>query len=686
MANNFITYATNWWFYTNFDRELWESDLSNEDIMEDITLSVKFPWDFESYPQYRVTNVYNNMKFHSTDTEKTLSIPVVAVHKNVAKELDYLYVGYYYDNQYEISQYGGDGHRYLWYQQRYEDETLYSLPAIYVTSRSYYDEEYAIPVSEGSVPFIINTNLPVFEVTENFDLNDSHVASFQKTHNLEDMLSYSEVLGIVNDPDRETIREWYIYNEFKNGTASILEGFKPNTDALLIRRYEKIKTKGVGNLSLVLQADGSYNIVPDSGVTIIGSEYGTHTIYDLTAYTDTIHYYGPFYNYWDERTTGNVTCAIRVNSNMYWYANEQDRRDVENRVKKPDEVAIKKPDGDNDNINPTGPREKKTILSKPSWSNMCINQYILDLSKMTQLANKIFTTDDTEIEALVKGIGTMFSKPIDAIINISYYPFSLGDYTTKTNTRMYIGGWDSGINADKITSVTKRVVIGSFPFLRTHNDYRDFYTQSCQIYLPYIGLKQLDIKRFMGKTLRVEYAFDLYTNQCTALLLADDILVDYYNGTIGISIPLTATNYSEYASSVVSLTLAGAGIVGSAIATGGGSIGLGATLGIASTGFLPQVANTFNVNNYRESKGGLTSYISGFMPQYVYLLFEELEAIDNWNDINNLRGTPSNVVAPISSFSGFLSVSDVNLVCSNATASEKDKIRALLDSGIYIRE
>lgn len=673
----------------NIDNSLFDIDrfrdtsLRNEDIMDDITISCKFPADFTQGGQYRVTHVWDNMSFRISDEDTTISIPCIYVHRNEDDEWDLVGISYYYDNDYSIIKNGGVYSRYLWHQARYEDEesSVGSLPAISVEGCDYYDEEFSTPVGPWSAPFTIKTGLPIFEVTSDFSVTNPLVKTFQTNHDIDAILSYSEVIGLINDPNYEIVKEWYIYNEYIQGTASVLEGFVPNPNSTLLRRYERIKTKGNGNLSLVRQSDGTYNIVADSNVTIIGSYYGNHTIYDLHPYEDTIFVTSGFYYYWDGYTTGNITCATRANTNMYWYASESDRQDVEDGRKKPDDVSIHKPDEtDNDpnKPNPNGPKEHKTKLSNPTWTNQCVAQYILTSQQMATLANALFTTDETAIEAIVKGIGTMFTTPIEAIVNVAYYPFSLANYTYTTNHELHIGGWNSHITAPRVESVTKRVTIGSFPISRVHKNYRDFYCESVQIWLPYIGMKQLDIKRFLGKTLKVEYAFDLYTNQCTAFLLADEILVDYFNGTIGVNIPLTATNYSQFASSALQLTLSGAGLLGTTIATGGAG-----ALGIA--GLVPQTINTFNLNNYRESKGSLTSYISGFAPQYVYLLFEELEPDDNEEYIREIRGLPSNYIGTLSEFSGYVEIEDINLVCQEATEEEKNEIVSMLQSGIYIR-
>lgn len=537
---------------------------------------------------------------------------------------------------------------------------------------------------EYGYPFYINTNLPIFLVTSNFDYANTFVQSFMKrTITAEELVErYSEVIKIANASEEEPeLKEWYVYNEYIHGKTDLLEGFTPDPQGSLIRKYEKIKAKG-GTLSMVRQADGTYKIM-NSGAEIIGSFYGNHTIYDLRAYPNVIFVDSGFVGYWDKKTeSDSITCATRFDTNMYYYRNEQDYNDVISGVKKPKDVAenYDEIDKGQKKENNTGEKDKVTVMGKPDWSNIFVNQWLLTFEDLRSLAMSIYPdpNDTDQLEKIQKGISAIFTNPIDAISDLAFYPIDIRRIATLGSVRpLHIAGVDMNVRSQPISKCSDTLVMGEYFFEETEKNYKNYYTQSVQIWLPYIGMKQLDIKRLMGKRFRVEYAFDLLTHQCTAFLFADDILVDYYPGEIGINMPITATNFAQYASNYISLIGSATGVIAGAAAN--------PVMGAA--GAIPmsfEMAKTMNINNYRESKGGVTSGIAAFSPQYVYLLFEQLESEDDDDAIRAMRGWPSNAFGRLEEFGGFLSVTDVELDCTRATESEKAEIESLLRSGIRI--
>lgn len=668
-----ITIANNWEVSEEFDENLfgYNPQIDNKTAMAEAYINVKYPPDSG---KYRQTNRYANMRF-KFDEDKEASIPLLYFRKNEDGDLISLENKTYFDNYYGITidKTQGSFTRYSWNRAIVEDITDETTLSIIVPNDDYLDDDWNGPSltewngEKAGYPFYIDTNLPVLEVTADFNPNHPLVDTYCKTRHLDALLAYSEVINIVNAKVDKSEKIWYIYNEYRNGSTSLLEGFVPNPNAVTIRKYEEIKAVG-GELSMVRQADGTYSIV-NNGATIIGSWYSTRDRFNYDAYPDEIHVVDGFVGYWDKHTVSeSITCAINsgFKTNMYYYSSYDDYLDVIEGRKKPEDVA-ENPDKDEDDgkkPNPTGTKETSTELGKPTFKTVYLLQWALSVTDMANLAIELNNLS-------VNPFGWMYSNPIDHFLDLTYYPFNVAAISKLHSEVFHIGTWCSQYNLNEITETSDTLKLGSFEFYETYNSYEDFYSQSVQIWLPYIGLKQLDIKKFMGKRLTVEYAIDLFSHQCTCFIKADDKLIDYYNGNIGISLPLTATNFQQQATKMLDLVIgAGSNVIS-------GDVGKMTTLPF-------EVSTTVNSNNFRETKGAVSSSIGAFSPQYVYLIFEKLTSTDNVDRIRELRGLPSNETGPLSKFYGYLSVNDVDLNCSRATETEKTEIESLLRSGIRI--
>lgn len=654
----------------DFDIDKFQSPvLSNKGYMDEITFEAQYPPDSGNYRQ---SNIHTNVTFKGFTETTDITIPFIYYRKGLNERLAELHTITFVDTTHKVEYDTGTFKRYLWRQEELQDDTSFfigGIPNYDIPNGDYQEDNWT---GDYGYPFYFKTQLPIFEVDQTFNVIDSRtlIDNFCKNRDLA-ILNANGVVGIVNFPEDKKEKEYYIYNVYTHGTANLLEGYTPDAGSMTFSYYETIKAKG-GYLALVRQADDSYSIV-NNGATIIGSYYGNHTQYDLLPYPNVIQKTTGFYNYWDGFTIGSINVASLLDTNMDIYGNTEDYQDVIDGRKKPEDVAenYKKKNKGDGKENNTGNKEKETKLGKPNFETFFVNQYILTLSEARSLADALFMADATQIALIKEAISTFFANPIEAIADITYYPFNVANYVTALTNEVTIGRWQSGVNGKKIFKREATIDVGSIYFKETYGNFRDYQTK-ITIYLPYIGVHTLEASKYLNHNIRIKYGVDLFTHQCTAFIFADDILIDYFSGNMGVTMPITATNFSQYASGFIDYAKGSVGNV--------------------SQGNLAGQVGTFeglwkNVpENMRETKGSFSPSIGCYAPQYVRICFESLVSDDNETYTNSLRGTPSNATDSISSFTGFLSVSDVNLVCSNATASEKDEIRSLLDSGIYIRE
>ena len=401
---------------------------------------------------------------------------------------------------------------------------------------------------------------------------------------------------------------------------------------------------------------------------------------------NSIYYSSPFYNKWDGVTLGNIRVGQWVDTNMTIFDNMDDANDYLNGVDGAEIKALNYDElvnsGQIKPTNTTGIDEGESEFSTPSHNDTFCSRYIMNKEQLKWL-NDNYLSNENEIENIINGIRLWGqAKPIEYVIDLTYYPLNLRDICSVTERRqMYFGSYEIEFNSSlgHVKRCDGYKDMGTFTLQPTFYGWRDTEpTQRLFVYLPYVGTYPLDMKRYMNKSINVRYYFDLNTRSCCACLIADGKLMDFWNGQIGIKQSISSTDFSDYANSQINTLLSTARNIAIGGATGGvpgalvgGATGVGEL--ILNRGQEPRVTNM----------GSSSSIINEFLPQYVYFIFEIME-VDESPNLVALRGKPSNASGKIGNFSGFLSVAEVDLNCGGATDSEKQEIISLLRNGIRI--
>lgn len=359
-------------------------------------------------------------------------------------------------------------------------------------------------------------------------------------------------------------------------------------------------------------------------------------------------------------------------------------------------------------LNGTGEDDEESDFGEVKTRGFFSQQYIMDETCLQALANDLFDTSIGGIwEAIKKGLDMYGDNPIEAVMGLSFWPVNLNEvFTGVSAPYVWFGGygWEpSAGSATRLVYPNGYKSIGSVFIKRTFNSWRDMEPYSkLYVMLPYCGTYQLDLARYYGKNVEVRYYFDTRTNGCIACLIADGFLVDYFNGQMGVTMPITLTDYSAYMNAQITTLLGGggqaaqqfgnaAGTVGGlapmgAVATAAGGAAVGAVTGVAGAAIGAKTVYGLtqnNINNFNKTKGGSSSMINEYLPQSVCFIFEIQEdcAPENYGE---MFGYPSMKAGKIFNFSGFLKCQSVKLSCGIATENERERLKQMLLSGIYI--
>lgn len=348
--------------------------------------------------------------------------------------------------------------------------------------------------------------------------------------------------------------------------------------------------------------------------------------------------------------------------------------------------------------NETGTVETSTEMATTYMASGFQRIYICDRNDIRAISQQLYDTQSGGIwEDIKKGVEMYGENPINAVAGLTFFPFDLttcfrnwGD-----SGSIWFGGYAlQNVTVKELSNFNGYIDIGSIQILESfpNGDYRN-YEPYCTlaIYLPFIGLQTLKMNKYVGKTLSIRYYVDVLTGGCIACLFADGILVDYFNGSMGVQLPISLTDYASFTGSQIqNLTELGSAIVGapakvvSGAATGGPAGAIAGGFDAMADFEKSMFALSSNaMDNFNTTKGASTSMINQYLPNYVYVIFSIIETEETSN-LMTLEGRRSNASGTVGSFSGYLQVESVNLKASGATESEKQAIKALLASGIYI--
>lgn len=339
-----------------------------------------------------------------------------------------------------------------------------------------------------------------------------------------------------------------------------------------------------------------------------------------------------------------------------------------------------------------------------------------------------------QFNEIIEGLKLMGENPMDFIISLRMYPFSLNDYVDLDNN-IEIGfgnGVSTGVIAEKINFASVVLDCGKVKFPKYHKNFLDYspYTDA-KLYIPYCGEVSIDTSVYVGAEINVKMIVDITTGMCCAVVYKDGIPAIYKDGHIGMDIQMTGTD--SYALATAHLSQI-AGIVQGAISAGVGAksatsgitnysdtYSMGApTLGITHSAeglqknwIFPQSESTTQTTSRTPLKGSLQALggvgtmienafeyyntptplqISGvnsavtelFKPQYCYLIIQQSVPM-NIPNYGNSYGYACIEYRTINSFADgdLIACKNCNITPPTATLPEISEIKQLLESGVW---
>lgn len=362
--------------------------------------------------------------------------------------------------------------------------------------------------------------------------------------------------------------------------------------------------------------------------------------------------------------------------------------------------------------------------------------YVLTRQEMIKFFTEIFKIQDPSFINAFKDGNLLFGdNQANAIIGCQYFPFdaSLVCSLESSSGSIWVGGWESqNATGKKVNFNDKVITIGEFFLPDMFKDVRDYepYT-NIYVQLPYCGTYQLSVQKYINKTVKICYAVDIFTGACSALIYANNILMDSMDGMIGSQRPVTGRTAANMLQAItkgsasvaagaaggikaagIAGELAGtAGAIGGAlpafganvgggamfgaahVAAGGaalGAVGAGALgVGAAGVAAVAGVDMMYKAKNaYADPPMATRGQYGGSLGMFANQKVHFIVAIrHNYRPENELDviGYPSGRSGKIGQFSGFLKSSCVYLADGFiGSVQERNEILEMIAKGIYI--
>lgn len=319
----------------------------------------------------------------------------------------------------------------------------------------------------------------------------------------------------------------------------------------------------------------------------------------------------------------------------------------------------------------------------------------LDDSEMTLNANgnsfiKWFAVTGQNLLSLIDSFNSENVPPgfvpLDHIVGVYQAPFNIPDFSNCGSlTNIFVGKYDTNVQGMPLLnqgSYSTTGIIASKYIKPTHNNFLDYepYT-SLSLYLPFCGSCNLDANLFVGKTVNVDYYFDIFSGDVIANVYANGSLYKTLSGNFTISQPITSQNVGLQKDTVIkgavgiaTNMLGTAGFAMSGNISGALSGAVGATISSIST------YTHLNGISPVATKGGGGRSI--FYTCKNIILYKST-AIENHGTYEKYKGKVCNYDSKLSECHGYTVVDNphIEIKCTN---TEKDEIKKLLEDGVIL--
>ena len=254
------------------------------------------------------------------------------------------------------------------------------------------------------------------------------------------------------------------------------------------------------------------------------------------------------------------------------------------------------------------------------------------------------------------------NSPMENIISLNIIPTI---NLSESASQIVIGNCSSGCNGYKLHTTFYTIDCGTIYVNEYYKNFAD-YTTEIQIYLPFIGIRDVPVNDCMGGQIKVVYNVDVFSGSCVAFIQTIVggawHVIATYNGQISCSIPLSGANYMGIYQGI-----------------------LGAVGSVASLNPMGMAQSIMNASPSYQRSGNIGSMAGLMGIRYPYLIFTTPQIFTAQTFRQN-KGYMSNLSGKVSSFSGYVSCDPDKLDLTGLVLMEEERemLHSILSEGFYV--
>lgn len=295
-----------------------------------------------------------------------------------------------------------------------------------------------------------------------------------------------------------------------------------------------------------------------------------------------------------------------------------------------------------------------------------IKGFVIGQGNLIALQQKLWNMSIFDIETQFQ---KLVQNPLECLISLHCLPCLPTTGGNPENIKL--GSFDTEVTGNRITNQYLTVDAGTINVPKYWGSALDYAPFSrAEIFLPFIGIRNLQIEDIQGLTLTLKYHVDVLTGDCVAYLKCGNSVLYTFTGNCIQHIPCTATS-----SDLLAKNISAVGMVGVGIATGNPAA--------AVAGAAAGAINSATAKNHVQRSGevaGSPGVMSDFTP---YLIFHRPKQSLAKN-YNKFKGYPSNITYTLNTLTGYTEVEHVHLTGIRATDTELEEIENKLKEGVII--
>lgn len=354
---------------------------------------------------------------------------------------------------------------------------------------------------------------------------------------------------------------------------------------------------------------------------------------------------------------------------------------------KPDTESQPEPD-DPYPTPPTGTPEQPQVPYVPlpfSSTTGLISVYHPTQSELLSFAQWLWVTwQDASIDKV-------WNNPFDGVITL----FEL--YCTPTDVgrkNIRSGFLDSGISSETISRYTE-INCGSIGVPEYYGNYFDYAPYSkCHVFLPFIGIVELNVDDVVGHGVNITYRIDEYNGSCIAMItcakstIVNGEEVDYstivyqFSGNCAVELPIAGGSQAAIKAGMLEAAAWGLGSVIGGILGGDSVKEIGQGLAYGAGSAVHSVVSAKSSVQHSGSFGSSYGAMGGKIPYIIVTRPKQIQ-VPNYNE---LYGYQAHKMVKVGNCTGYLRCREVHVISPTASDEEKAQIEQLLKTGVYITE